>query len=226
MKLFTFYGTVPEHNAGNELKLLCLWREHWSQRGCDPFVLNEWQASKHVFYGEFLDRISKLPTVNSPHYERFCFVRWLALAQVGGGMMTDFDVFSRDLSGMWQGAPANVNKLHIGQMRNVCPSLVYATAEVALRLCKEFATGKYGRREHDGKIHQSDMLAIEDLVTVGADWIELHDVVRDFQGSEGWENAPLLHFSNGSMSPKGFTPRWKFIPELLSSNVGAETRPT
>lgn len=223
MKLYTYYATCPTHDVDAELRLLTLWREHWTAQGFEPFVLSEWHARQHPYFEEYEREIRKLPSVNSEQYEQACWFRWLALAQVGGGFMADFDVFARGrlpANVVWPLTVAQGNRLQVFQTRNICPSFVYASSPVALELCRRFATRQHGQRAVEGREHWSDMLAIEDMVKQqtlcsGSEFIELHDVVRDYQGSENWEVAPLIHFSNGSTAPKGLTPRWKHIPELL-----------
>lgn len=221
MKIFSYYNDVPGISALDSLKLICAWREHWSAIGFEPFVLSEFHARAHPYFAEFEAAVKKLPSVNGPDYEFACYARWLALAQVGGGFMADYDVFSHErdeLGGAgrfpWPMTGPQLGKLHIFQNKNVCPCFVYASPEIALHACKAFATTSLGRREIKGGVHVSDQYIFEDLVSTGNDWIETHDLVR-LWSDEGWEKFPFVHFANAVAAPAGKTPRWKFVGEIL-----------
>lgn len=237
MKIHTYYTDCIGHNPEDEFKLICLWREAWSAQGLEPVVLNEWQARQHPRFAEFNNHVSQLPTINSPAYERACFLRWLALAAVGGGLMADYDVFpvTPEAASIIAGSiPPTYDDLQerstkdyllMFQMRNVCPSLVFATEAVALRVCDLFMTSANGRRDMNGKSHVSDQYVLEDWVATSPDWLKQCDVVRDYQGTPDWDRFPCVHFNNGSMVPRGLSPRWKHIPDLLGnlrSNAGLE----
>lgn len=221
MKVFTYYTTCPGHDQESELKLIALWRDAWTRQGFEPFVLQEWHARQHPQFNEYHNVVSQLPTVNSAAYERACFIRWLALAQVGGGFMSDYDVFPRrddfdgDL-GLLPMTGRDLNKLCMFQSRNVCPSLVYAHKSVAERVCNLFVTTAGGRREINGKPHASDQYMLEDWVATNPDWLVQKDLVRDYEGTPDWDKAKFVHFNNGSMTPRGKVPRWKHIPAILA----------
>lgn len=217
MKIFSFYGEVPGISNFDSLKLLIHWREAWSAMGAEPFVMNMYQSEKHPLFEELETAVAKLPTVNSVLYEKFCYCRWLALAQMGGGFMADYDVFachSNATSLLLESLEKCPDKLHIFQNRNVCPCLVYASKEIAERVCREFATLKWGKRDHNGKEHWSDQYALEDLVTDGADWIETHNLVRLY-GDEDWKAMPYVHLANAALKPREMSPRWKFVETIL-----------
>ena len=69
-----------------------VWREVWSKAGWDPKVLTQNDAAKHPRYDEMVDRFMTYPTSNPPGYELACYLRYLAMAEAGGGFMTDYDV--------------------------------------------------------------------------------------------------------------------------------------
>lgn len=219
MKLYTYHDYVPEHNAFDELMLIQIWRKHWDAVGFEPFVLSEWHARRHPYYDTLMEAVEKLPSQNPKRYEIACFIRWLALAQVGGGWMSDYDVFP-NVGKLETNEIVFSRTLNILQNRGVSPSLVCCNPEYALKLSQVFVEGKLGRRQINGKEHVSDQYIIEDLVLSGTDWIRLHDVVRCY-GDEDWQKARVIHFANASMN--GRRPRWKHIPQLL--NAGAEAQP-
>lgn len=47
-------------------------------------------APKHPRFAEFVALYYMLPTANPKHYEVSCYLRYLALASMGGGWMVDY----------------------------------------------------------------------------------------------------------------------------------------
>lgn len=211
MKLFTFHETCPGHDIEAELRLLTLWREHWTALGFEPVVLNEWIARQHPFFADYEREIRKLPSVNSESYELACWFRWLALAQVGGGWCMDYDVFTTRPTSLPEGSN---DKLQLMQTNCICPCLFHASKETIERLCLEFASGQWGRRMMGERPHYSDQYAIVDMVEKGCDWITQDNRLLGY-GDVDWGKADFVHFSNSSMQPRGMIPRWKHIPVLL-----------
>ena len=68
------------------------WRTSWSAAGWKPMVLTEEHAALHPKYEEYKSHFLTMPTINSVEYETGCFLRHVAMAVVGGGTMTDYDV--------------------------------------------------------------------------------------------------------------------------------------
>ena len=211
--IYGFHGFVPGLDMQDEFRLTLCWRKMWSEAGWNPVMLNEWQAMKHPYYAEFKAAVQALPTVNPENYEYFCYVRWLALAQVGGGFLSDTDVVP------YVGLDAAINaaldhagfpsKLHLFQ--GCAPCLVYASAETAEKVCRIFTGERLGEQQINDRPHCSDqyfLAAIPD-----GDLIQRHEIVKQY-GDAGWETAPAVHYSLGSMAPAGKTPKWKWIPKL------------
>lgn len=223
-KLHCFHTNVTPEGLEPEFRLITLWREAWTKRGVEPVVLSEWHARQHPMFTEFDAVVSKLPTVNNFLYERACWIRWLALAQVGGGFISDYDVFPK-ADGDWNRLIEFDHlreALHMFQKRGPCPSFNYASKEVCEWICREIMNGDKGMRDYQGRPHTSDQYFLCDLWTEEekkpevARKIALHDYVLGYM-DEGWEKARMVHFSNSAMSPRGRTPRWKHIPELLKT---------
>lgn len=219
VKLYTYFNDVPGISPFDSYKLILLWMEHWKAVGFEPFVLTEWHASKHPMFEKFNAVVSAFPSVNSPEYERACWIRWLAFSAMGGGYMSDYDVFPVKL-GKLRGVTLpeytgrDLSSVQILQGSCCCPSYVFAMSRTIDALCELFMSGKYGRKDQGGREHWSDMYAIEQLVIEGNPIIQRHNTVVGY-GDAGWEKSPAVHFSNGSMQPKGLTPRWQCIPSLI-----------
>lgn len=221
MKIFTYYENVPGISGYDSIKLIQSWREAWTACGFEPLVITEHHARKHPDFEKFEALAKALPSVNSAQYEFACYARWLALCQVGGGFLADYDLFPRnfDENGGLRGFPSltgvQLGKLNIFQNHNVCPCFCYASANTAKRVCETIVSTTLGRRKIGEREHVSDQYVFEDLVLAGVDWIETHDVVREYGDAE-WLNRPMVHLSNACMTPAGKVPRWKFVKEILA----------
>lgn len=66
MKVFTYYQKL---DFRHQEELLALWVESWAARGFKPVVLNEENAKKSDFYGEFVANINRLhqEIADKPH---------------------------------------------------------------------------------------------------------------------------------------------------------------
>jgi hypothetical protein len=94
MKVFTYYMPTPVWPERNQLDLIDIWKRSWIKRGWEPVVLTEDDAKTHPKFSYYKEKIWALPTEYGHDYEGACFMRWLAVAQAGGGMMTDYDVIN------------------------------------------------------------------------------------------------------------------------------------
>lgn len=222
MKIYTYYTNCPGISSYDSTKLIIAWREVWASMGFEPFVLTEHHARVHPDWAELEPRLRALPTVNGAEYEFACYARWLALATVGGGFMCDFDVFPRmknedgsPASFPWPMTGADMNSLHIYQNHNVCPCFIYANPEMAMAVVVACLHGGHlGRRQINGREHMSDQYVLEDAVIAKEPWIKTHDLVREYGDAE-WLTHPFVHLSNASTTPKGKTPRWKHVRDIL-----------
>lgn len=227
MRIFTFYDDVPELERFSELKLITLWRERWNAKGLEPFVLNMWHAQKHPMYEDLVAAVKDLPSSNPKNYEFSCFVRWLALAQVGGGYLMDYDVMPNYVqvpgvsvagrafqSVVDADLPAKHEHIRVYQTP-CCPALAYAPKQYAEWLCQSFIEQPdLGDRPQANRGHYSDQYHLESLVMAKADWVSVRDVVK-LWSDIGWKEAPLIHFANAVLGPAKKLPRWRNIPELL-----------
>lgn len=103
--IHTFFHYIDPSKKGTGMsveadeRLLALWKQEWSDAGWDPVVLSLEDAEKHPRFEEFKETLEKVPLMGKGgrgvniFYNQLCYYRWLAMAAVGGGWMSDYDVF-------------------------------------------------------------------------------------------------------------------------------------
>jgi hypothetical protein len=93
-KVFTYFQDFGSKNSYLHLQLIDIFIKNWQEYDFQVEVLSEVDAKKSPLYKSFKKIVSAYPTVNSKQYEQACFLRWLALAEVGGTFLTDYDVMN------------------------------------------------------------------------------------------------------------------------------------
>lgn len=91
MTVYTYFEQDPELSESYK-DILYIWAEAWAEAGFNPVVLDRTHAEQHPLYNALVERVESYPCVNPKGYQLACFLRWLALAQVGGGLAVDADV--------------------------------------------------------------------------------------------------------------------------------------
>lgn len=205
-RVYTYHASLPGHNPEHETKLLLLWKQNWAHAGFEPIVLNEYIASEHELYGKFLEAIQQLPSVNKPGYEMACYLRWMAMLQVGGGFMTDHDLFCYDPKFNFGTKKPDQIALYQAHV----PCLAWGTKKAY----EKVVTGimDYKVTEKDIEVN-SKLPHVSDMYMFYREGIPFtsHNPVRSY-GDDGWEQAPFVHFSSASM--QGYSPRYLHIKEL------------
>ncbi len=91
--MHTFYepnGSCCGMTLEGHQNLVKAWEESWQARGWDTKVLTKADAVTHP---DFEKNEQLLKSFRVGEYNRRCFWRWMAMAMVGGGWMTDYDTF-------------------------------------------------------------------------------------------------------------------------------------
>lgn len=94
MKVYSFYEEI----GLKDTDLINHWIQSWKHCGWTPIVLSYKDILKNEQYIDLIKKIKSLPTVNNRKYEEACFVRWLALKQVGGGILSDYDAINYNMT--------------------------------------------------------------------------------------------------------------------------------
>lgn len=166
--VYTYYENISlinndQKRQSSQYDLIELCKKSWESNGWDLIVLDHTIAQKHPYYSEYSSLIQSLPSTNPLSYDYHCYMRWLAMSVVGGGLMIDYDVVNYDCS------PNELyyNIFHIDKkltiMQNHTPCAVYGTEDQYLDMCKKFVALKDDYRcyqEIKNKLHTSDMLMI------------------------------------------------------------------
>ncbi len=189
--IYTFFQPVAELSSEQQQAKLHLWRGWFWSRGWLPTVLNVSHARALPGAADLEAHFSSLPTVNPPQYELYCYMRWMALAQVGGGVLLDYDIVDlTPLSAETATQPELHGRCEYGRLttfHNLRPMLTYGNASEVMRLVTALAAYEVQADDaYDGRPHISDMLIVNRLIGQGV--FELRDPV------------PWFHFSNHHMS--------------------------
>jgi hypothetical protein len=181
--VYSYYNPLPAMDVGTEAGLIRLWQKSW--RACEflPVMLTHQMAEAHPRAKEFLAVVSKFPSTNPAGYDLACWMRWLALAQAGGGLMTDYDVIARAFSPEFLALPNDVTVLDRGGV----PCAVHTTPEGAHQIVNDI---KYPHFIENDGTHYSDMIAFQ---AIG--YPKAPSLTAPY-GAPDWKDAPAVHFSH------------------------------
>jgi hypothetical protein len=202
MKIYTYHEFLPQIPNGH--RLLDFWKASWEREGWTPVVLDRSHAEQHANYSEFLERYKNLPSVNPPGYELACYLRWLAMAVVGGGWMSDSDVipygfkpndYPTDALTIWS------------RGTGACPCLVSGTVEHYSQTAKVFADWSGETNFENGRPHASDQNILGKV-----DRFYNNIQICSQYGETDWDSCAVVHYPNSSM--RGKQPREEHIPLL------------
>jgi hypothetical protein len=163
--MHTFYYSIPKSEGRStgmseqdDEKLLLEWKNFWALAGWRPKVLGLNTAKQHPFYDEFVQALEGMPF---GFYDKLCFIRWLAIAQAGGGFMSDYDTFPlHDFLADGMNLP---NTGNFTMYENLVPSVVSASDKEYLRIAK-LMVESVNRNRNTG--HFSDMLVSVEITVL------------------------------------------------------------
>ena len=216
--VFTYFDAVPEIDANEQKAQIELWKEAWKSRGWNPIVLTWLEARKHHLYESFENAVKLFPTVNPKKYELSCFLRWLALDQAGGGLMSDYDcipgrMMPRDLDEIRKESGV-AHILQCNDQGTAVPACVYADRPALSKMIKHLMGYKpnAGDIEH-GAAHVSDQSILTAAVKDGAKFLKTHKMVLGV-GEADYKTAHAIHFANSACA--------KFSPGASKSRLMLE----
>jgi len=246
--MYTFFEKMSDEERHTGMdedaddQLLRAWREKWTQAGWDAVVLNMDHARRHPRFTEFQEKIQLIPMKGTGGaglnrlYNELCFYRWLAMAAVGGGWMSDYDVFPVGYGSGTEAMQSNelpnagsfsVHSIVPGSQGAGIPCLMSGSDVEWERMA--FTILQNGV-EHSQESHWTDMFALMDLrynkylyhwsdsVVDGLDVLTQHEFGKE--DCELVRNKRAVHFSHYSMSEgywRRFVPDGSSLPEVVST---------
>lgn len=188
MRVYTYH-----HNDDPPVRLLDAWGESWQRNGWEPCLLTQRHAEQHPRFDEIFEAVHKLPTVNGREYEDACYLRWLALQQVGGGLMVDYDVGNRGFRPEHLHTPAALVHLHVDRV----PCAVWAN-KTGLRTVLEWFKNPCPPWTVNGQPHLSDMHIFAKM----SSGFPIDPVCCEFNDLRT-KGLPLVHFSSDTTRAVG-----------------------
>ena len=193
MKVYTYYSNVGSMNAFEQARMIALWKASWSRHGWEPIVLTPADARANPMHDQLVAKFATFPTVNNKEYEMACWLRWIAMAMVGG-TMTDYDVLAFGFTPA--DIPTNDGEfVSILADNNPCPCAVSGTAQQYENTVRAFAEMMPGDSAvHGDRPHFSDQSAVQAMSARLRPHI--HDLCPEYR-SRHWQSAGLVHYSHG-----------------------------
>ena len=205
--IYTFYGTIDpsiKHTGMTDSadeRLLQVWKEKWTEAGWDARILNLDDAKRHPRFSEFDEKLQQIP-LNGPneYYNQLCYYRWLAMAEIGGGWMSDYDVLPMNIHSHNDYYQDGNFTVYGGS----APCLMSGSQSEWERMA--FSILENGAQNHHAKLW-SDMFAIVDLFTRDTQVYKLYNLVApivnikwDAQLCHHFKNKLAAHFSHNSLN--------------------------
>lgn len=92
---YTYFEDLDGINKWNNYSqkdLIEICKKSWEKNGWKIMVIGEKDACDHPLFNLYKSTVLSFPTANAYGYDYHCYIRWLAMANLGGGIMIDYDV--------------------------------------------------------------------------------------------------------------------------------------
>lgn len=94
-KVYSFYTVRERNREDTDKSMIRAWEQSWKTAGYDPRVLTTADAAQHPEYAQYklaMEATLATSSVRKPQELIPCYLRYLAMNVVGGGMMVDLDM--------------------------------------------------------------------------------------------------------------------------------------
>lgn len=204
MKVYTYYmpvpGLWPEHTQWD---LLNIWHRSWKRAGWEPTVLDENTLKDIPNFAEIKAKIWALPTEYGHDYEGACFLRWLAVAHAGGGLMTDYDAINYTFAPC-EPDPNQMNIICEPEPSPVALGVVHGTQEHFQKMFDIFVNWEpHPIHDFNPNAKPQPMLHVSDLSILWRMMVNKNYPKPEWLGRRPgcvgwghplWEHAPIVHY--------------------------------
>jgi hypothetical protein len=187
MNVYTYFDK-DESLTGFD-QVLDVWAKTWKKYGWQPVVLGPDVAMRHPLYEIVKAHVEKLPTTNPLKYEVSCWLRWLAMESISGGLHTDSDVFNYGLLEPFTAKETTI----LDQGKVPCAVWVGQNSGIAEQILKFKESDGI---ENNGTMQCSDMIFFQktDFPTI--------DMCKEVN-SDGFDKYALVHFATSGLYKTG-----------------------
>jgi len=211
MNIYTYFDQCCVSDSARHA--LELWKQSWQKNGWTPMVLTEDDARSHPFHSVFSETVRAFPSVNGSGFDYHAFMRWLAVANLNSRFVvtTEPDVINYSL------VPDDVDKFTVGlDLHSPVPAFVVGASLEFERFCAHVMAHRITPEDHfEGRPHLSDQ-------DFAARYAGPRDVIRFIDKSpwcaeafsDGWQQAPCVHFGTPYMLARSLMPKHEHIPVL------------
>ena len=176
----------------NETALVSLWERSWRAQGWITHILTSDPARDHPLHAKLMEKVASFPNVNDRRYVNANFRRWLAMAAIGGGVLSDHDIinysFRPEHLEKAVGAPPDTAIV----LDPLAPTPAYGSSKAFEKVVDFFL--KYSRRPEDsyeGKPHICEMIICRNPE------LGLKRLPFAIEYTlENWNIKPMVHYGN------------------------------
>jgi len=156
--MHTYIEDLNTESGADNARMKVVWSEWWRSQGWTPRILTVADARRHPRYEAILARLLRLPLGSNPKYDLACYVRYVAMAAVGGGWMSDFDTIPLEFppSGLPHGGHFTAWESHIPSLLSGSPGEWERMVDLLVHTAET---------EHGNASLFSDMFSLRALLT-------------------------------------------------------------
>lgn len=190
MNIYAFYDPIGTQTQ-EYTDLISVWEKSWRYYGWNPIILTLKDAQKHEKYNELYDKADSYPTINGKQFEMYCFLRWLAIAHVGG-WYTDVDMINYGF------IPHDYGEVSVTtQHYSIAPATVYLTKkkynDIIINSLINHEVTESDFIASVNKYHVADMTILNKKTHL----LDLRlDIQSDYMLDPKWTNAKIVHYTS------------------------------
>jgi hypothetical protein len=219
-KVFTYYVDVPGlWSPASQWALIDVWKRSWAKAGWDPIVVIQKDVETHPRFPFFWEHFMAKPTEWGPIYTTACFIRWLAMAHLGGGMLVDYDVINYGFTPR-EYDPEQMVIFCDDPPGGVFMGAILGSAQHYLDVSEIWAATKASNPEDwnptINQLHQDDLsLLVRMFIAQNLkkpDWLVVKPGCALFDYPT-WTTSKLVHYGY-AMRSKGYWPKHEHIEKI------------